>query len=132
MIAHFCPGRVDHIPWADDQMLAFLYRQAIALVFPSLYEGFGIPVAEALASACPVIAATTSSIPEVAGSAACLLQSVNSDTLRVAFDQVQEAAYRADLIAAGMDRAQAFTWDKCALSTRNIYSALYSQHCTHF
>jgi len=131
-IAHFCPGRVDHIPWADDQTLASLYRQAIALVFPSLYEGFGIPVAEAMASACPVIAANTSSIPEVAGSAACLLESVNSDTLRVAFDQVQQAAYRADLIEAGVDRAKAFAWDKCALSTRNIYSALYSQHCAHF
>lgn len=131
-IARFCPGRVNHISWADDLTLSALYRQAIALVFPSFYEGFGIPIAEAMACGCPVIAARISSIPEVAGTAGCLLDSVNSDDLRSAFDRVQRTTYRIDLISAGQERARLFTWDKCAQSTRNIYTALYSQRCTHF
>lgn len=122
------PGRVHHLAWAEDTTLAWLYSQALALVFPALYEGFGIPVAEAMASGCPVIAANSSSIPEVAGQAGYLLDTVTADTLRNAFDEVQHSPRRADMISHGLERARQFSWEQCCNATWDVYSLLHSQH----
>ncbi|MCR2745241.1 glycosyltransferase family 4 protein [Limnobacter parvus] len=117
-------GRVHHLTWANDEDLAILYRHSLGLVFPSLYEGFGIPVAEAMACGCPVIASNTSSVPEVAGQAAYLLDSVTADTLGVAFDAIQERPRRAEMIALGIDRAAFFSWQNCCNATHEIYDLL--------
>lgn len=123
-ILRYTPGRVHHIAWADDITLAQLYRHAVALVFPSLYEGFGIPVAEAMACRCPVIAMNESSIPEVAGQAGCLLPEINESTLRVAFDAVSDPIKRTDMVELGFERAQSFSWKSCCEQTMQIYSQL--------
>jgi glycosyltransferase involved in cell wall biosynthesis len=108
-----------------DEDLPDLYRGAQLLVFPSLYEGFGLPILEAMASGVPVITSTTASMPEVAGDAAILVdphdpRAVAEGMARVlAGDQVRQT-----LIERGLRRAQRFTWDSVAQKTLDLYMAL--------
>lgn len=98
------------------------YRGALALVYPSLCEGFGLPVLEAMAAGAPVIAADRASIPEVAGSAAILIDPEDTDALAAAMSQVAEdAALRAALRQRGRARAQEFTWERAARETLDIF-----------
>ncbi|MCQ8897729.1 glycosyltransferase family 4 protein [Limnobacter humi] len=117
-------GRYHHLSWADEHTLRQLYREAVCLVFPSLYEGFGIPVVEAMAAGCPVIASNVSSIPEVAGQAGILLDSVTADHLRQAIRDVQDTARRADMVQLGKQHAAQFTWAACANATLEAYQSL--------
>jgi len=103
------PGDVD----LDD--LVALYSGARALVYPSRYEGFGLPVLEAMACGCPVIAGDRSSIPEVAGRAALLVDPDSADDLARAIARLDaDGGERALLVAAGRERAGAFTWGATA------------------
>lgn len=102
-------ARVHDLGFVDDARLNALYRQAEALVFPSMYEGFGMPLVEAMRNGCPVICAPLTSIPEVVGSAALLVQSDDPAAwARAICDDLP--ARRAELIAAGRDQADRFTW----------------------
>lgn len=108
-----------------DRELAELYRRATALVFPSRYEGFGLPIVEAMARATPVIAAETSSIPEVARGAAILVDPGNAEALREAMRRVAtDAELRADLTARGREVARAFSWRQTARATLAAYDEL--------
>jgi glycosyltransferase involved in cell wall biosynthesis len=98
----------------DDRDLPSVYAGAISLVYPSLYEGFGLPVLEAIACGCPVIASNNSSIPEVAGDAAIYISGRDVAELTGALKQVQQPEIRSRLITAGLDRAQQFSWTKMA------------------
>jgi len=121
-------GRLHHLPWANDQLLRALYRQAIGLVFPSLYEGFGIPIVEAMAVGCPVVASNVASIPEVAGNAGLLLSDPNADSVRRAVLDIQNTARRNEMIERGKQQAERFTWERCLQSTLNAYSDLCGYH----
>jgi glycosyltransferase involved in cell wall biosynthesis len=102
-------ARFHDLGFVDDTELDALYRRAEALVFPSRYEGFGMPLVEAMRNGCPVICAPLTSIPEVVGSAALLVQSDDpADWARAICEELP--ARRADLIAAGRERAEQFTW----------------------
>ena len=102
-----CPGFVDNVT------LAALYARADVFVFPSLYEGFGIPILEAMACGCPVVALKNSAIPEVAGDAALLVES--PDALQTAINQVlDDKALRSRLVIAGIKQAKNFGWKKSA------------------
>lgn len=106
----------------NDELLASLYRQAAIFVYPSLYEGFGIPPLEAMSFNCPVICGNTSSIPEVVGDAAYLFDAGSVDSLRCAMETVAaSAALRADLVRRGRERIRRFSWDRCASETMQIY-----------
>lgn len=109
----------------DDHFLGKLYGAARAFVYPSLYEGFGIPPLEAMAHACPVICSNTSSLPEVVGKAAELFNPADDDALRAAIERV---AYSDDGIARlcslGEERVRRFSWRKCADDTLRIYETL--------
>jgi glycosyltransferase involved in cell wall biosynthesis len=95
---------------ASDRELAMAYNGALALVYPSLYEGFGLPVLEAMACGCPVITTSRGSLGEVAGDACLTIEGTSVSEMVAALGQVQMAAVREKLRQSGLDRAQMFDW----------------------
>ena len=109
----------------DDQLLAKLYEHASAFVFPSLYEGFGIPPLEAMSHDCPVVCSNTSSIPEVVGDAGEYFDPADTESMRVAIERVVTSdSHRKLLISKGRERLKNFSWDRCAIETLDIYRKL--------
>ena len=106
----------------SDRVRDALYRRALALVFPSLYEGFGFPVLEAMRQGLPVITAAVASLPEVAGEAAVYVEDpTDIEGLTEAIERVRDdQALREGLIQAGHQRAALFTWDRCAAGTAEV------------
>jgi glycosyltransferase involved in cell wall biosynthesis len=114
-------GRVLHVP-AGEGALRALYGGAAAFVFPSLYEGFGIPVLEAFAEGCPAALARTSSLPEVGGDAALYFDPEDVGAIRAAVARLLgDAALRADLVARGRERVRRFTWEATCAGTAEVY-----------
>lgn len=110
------------INFAEPADLSRLYACAEALIFPSLLESFGLPVLEAMACGCPVIASNTGALPEVTGGAALLVPPLDGQALKVAMQKVaDDADLRAALAKAGLERAKAFSWEKLAAGTLEIY-----------
>lgn len=105
----------------SDGVLQYLYRRALALVFPSRYEGFGLPVAEAMALGCPVVCSRVASIPEVGGDAACYSELTSTAYLEAMLQILHEPALREDLSAKGREQALLFSWTQCAEQTVAIY-----------
>ena len=109
----------------SDTLLAQLYSEAEALVYPSLYEGFGIPPIEAMAVGCPVITSNTSSLPEVVGNAGEYFDPNDQSAIMQAMERVVGSpTRRAELIALGLQQYCQFTWKKCAHETHEIYRNL--------
>ena len=108
-----------------DQLLSKFYEGASAFVFPSLYEGFGIPSLEAMAHACPVVCSNTSSIPEVVGDAGEYFDPADIESIRTAIERVVGSdSHRQMLVEKGRERLKAFSWDRCAAETLEIYKKL--------
>ncbi|WP_374824726.1 glycosyltransferase [Aerosakkonema sp. BLCC-F183] len=104
----------------NDEELKAAYSGAIALVFPSVYEGFGLPVLEALACGCPVITSPNASLPEVAGEAAIYVEYTDVDGMINALCDVQKPAVRDLLITAGFAQAKKFSWRNMASKVRSV------------
>lgn len=112
------PANWIYLGHQSDAALLGLYRRAQALLFPSLYEGFGLPVLEAMAAGCPVIGARRASVPEVAGDAACLVELATGRWREAMAGVTREAdAWR----EKGRARAREFSWEKCARETVAVY-----------
>src|SRR5215204_1288353 len=108
--------------FVPDQTLAALYRLAKVFVFPSLYEGFGLPPLEAMASGTPVITSNVSSLPEVVGDAALMIDPYEPAAIADAMRRVlTDAVLRADLRARGLARAREFSWERSIKRVREIY-----------
>ena len=109
----------------DRDELALLYSGAVCLLFPSRYEGFGLPIVEAMACGCPVVAYRNSSIPEIAGEAALLVPDGDVDALgRAAAEIALDAGHARLLRDAGLRRARRFSWRKAARATIGAYRSL--------
>jgi len=107
---------------AEEDLLA-LYRGAEALVMPSLYEGFGLPVLEAMASKCPVITSNVSSLPEIAGDAALLVDPLNETEIAEAMEHIAGIpALRKEMIEKGLKQVARFSWERSARETAEIYA----------
>jgi glycosyltransferase involved in cell wall biosynthesis len=97
----------------------------LAFVFPSLYEGFGIPVLEAFSCKCPCLLSNHGSLPEVGGSAALYFDPVNTETLQTAFSCLLESpSLRKDLIEKGTERLKSFSWDKTYREVIQLYKSI--------
>lgn len=108
-----------------DSQLAKLYRCSVAFVYPSLYEGFGIPPLEAMACGTAVIAANCSSIPEVVGDAAVLFEPSETDSLTEAlFFVLNHPGKRSHFISKGYERTKNFNWEKTVMQTVQVYRSL--------
>jgi glycosyltransferase involved in cell wall biosynthesis len=128
--AHNLASHVVELGYVSDRasLLPRLYAGARMLVFPSLYEGFGIPVAEAMAAGCPVVASNVTSLPEIAGDAALLVDPSSIDAIAEAMARLdRDTALRAGLIERGRLRAARFTWESTARQTLAAYRKAASQ-----
>lgn len=106
----------------SDRELAARYRAASAFIYPSMYEGFGIPPLEAMSHGCPVVCSNTGSIPEVVGDAGLYFDPTSVEDLRTVLERVATTeGLRTDLRALGYARLKEFSWDKCAADTLRIY-----------
>ncbi len=106
----------------SDSVLADAYRQASVFVYPSLYEGFGLPLLEAMALGCPVVTTTGGSIPEVAAEGAAYFEGDSADSLaETVAGLLQDESRRAELVRSGSARASLFSWDRCVQETLSTY-----------
>jgi glycosyltransferase involved in cell wall biosynthesis len=111
--------------WVPHEDLVAFYNLADLFILPSFYDSFGIPVLEAMACGCPVIASKTGALPEIAGGAALLIDPHNPDEIAGAIRKVLiEDELRKELIEKGMSRAKAFSWEKCARETLTVFESL--------
>lgn len=121
-------ARAANVRWLEfvpDKDLAGLYSGAEAFVFPSLYEGFGFPVLEAMACGTPVICADTSSLPEVAGDAALRVNPLDTAALAAAIERIlTDAELRAALITKGYEQVKKFSWAKAAQETWKVLASV--------
>ena len=124
--------RVRCLGFVDDTDLAALYRACFAFVYPSLYEGFGLPVVEALACGAAVIAMESTSLPEVVGDAGLLVSPQSPAAYFHAMKQLAlEPSLRADLRAAGPHQAARFSWTHSAAALRDLYQTVTSRPLRH-
>jgi glycosyltransferase involved in cell wall biosynthesis len=116
---------IEHYGYASDTHLAKLYRCSVAFVYPSLYEGFGIPPLEAMSCGTVAVASNCSSIPEVVGDAGILFDpNSTGDLADILLSLLDSPTERDRLIAKGYQRAQAFSWDKTVAQTLNVYHSV--------
>lgn len=108
--------------YVENEDLPYIYNLAMALVYPSLYEGFGLPPLEAMSSGTPVISSKASSIPEVVGEAGLLINPYQVNELTEAIYRVASSvSLRNNMSKMGLERAGRFSWKKCALETLQVY-----------
>ncbi len=116
---------VHFIGFVDDGGLPALYRGAVCFAFPSLYEGFGLPLLEAMACGVPVLTSNVSSMPEIAGDAAVVVNPYDVEAIAHGLERlITDEELRKALKEKGLERAKQFTWEKSAVALLNIYTRL--------
>lgn len=121
-------NRIIMTGYVDDETLAHFYSGASAFVYPSIYEGFGLPILEAMACGCPVICSNAASMPEVAGDSAIQIDPNNPGDLTAAIDRIMaDADLRRRLIEKGFARTGQFSWPKTAAATSAVFEKVISE-----
>jgi glycosyltransferase involved in cell wall biosynthesis len=122
---HKLHKHVRFLGYVSDETLAILYRLASVFVFPSLYEGFGLTPVEAMASGSPVVTSNVSSLPEVTGDAAVLVDPYDVDSIAEGLRRVlTDPALAAEMRRKGLERAREFSWERSVIRTRQVYEAV--------
>jgi glycosyltransferase involved in cell wall biosynthesis len=113
--------------FVDEDSLPEIYSDALAFVFPSFYEGFGLPVLEAFAAGCPAVLADTSSLPEIGGDAALYFDPYSIENMRSVIERtITTVSIRKELIDKGKERLKRYSWRRCAVDTAHIYESVMS------
>lgn len=113
------------LPWLSIEELELLYQSAQVLLYPSLYEGFGLPVLDAFASGLPVVTSNVSSMPEIGGNAALYADPLNVDEVKKKLQVIMnDKQLREDLTKKGLARVRQFSWEKAARETAEVYQKL--------
>ena len=128
MHRHKLHKHVRFLGYLPDRTLAILYRLATVFVFPSLYEGFGLPPLEAMASGTPVVTSNVSSLPEVAGDAAVLVDPYDLDAIVDGLRRVVgDRTLAEELRRRGQERAREFSWTRSVERTKQVYERVGSR-----
>jgi glycosyltransferase involved in cell wall biosynthesis len=118
-------NKIKHIKFTSESELVYLYKNSIFFIFPSLYEGFGIPILEAFSSKCPVLISKGSSLEEIAGDAAEYFDPYNRDSIENGFKKMlYSESIRSTLIKKGEERLGFFSWDKTYQQTISLYKSI--------
>ena len=126
--SHKLHKHVRFLGYLEDETLAILYRLASVFVFPSLYEGFGLPPLEAMASGTPVVTSNVSSMPEVTGDAAVLVDPYNVDSIVLGIERVlKDPVFSDELRRKGIARAREFSWERSVERTHQVYQEICAQ-----
>ena len=121
------PGKYSAFQHLSDREMAYFYRNAYAMIYPSFYEGFGMPIIEAMSAGCPVITTNSSSMAELAGGAALLVENPEMvDEYLFHLEVLRNHSSRIKLIHKGHARAKEFSWDLCFQQTRGFYEEIRS------
>lgn len=115
-------GRAVFLGYREQREVAFLYNLASLFVFPSFYEGFGLPPLEAMASGCPVVVSNAAALPGVCGDAAIYVDPNDTESIAAGMQRaLSDETFRRDLIERGLRRAKNFTWEKTARETLEVF-----------
>lgn len=123
---HNLSEQVKILGYIPEQELPYIYQNAHLLVFPSLFEGFGIPLVEAMKTQTPIVCSDRGSIPEVVDDAALFFNPESSEDIALKIMNAMEPAIRMKLIKKGSERAKAFSWEKSAKDTLNVFRSVLS------
>lgn len=119
-------GSVQYLGYVPENELPALYAGAALFVYPSSYEGFGLPPVEAMASGVPVIVSNRSCLPEVTKGVAMVIDPDDIDAFALALQQgLTDQPWRAQAVAEGLEVASSYTWDRCAIQTRDVYQKVF-------
>lgn len=119
--------RVKFLGRVDDKYLPELYKNAVGFTYPSLFEGFGLPILEAFSNNCPVLTSNISSMPEVAGKAGILVDPYSVDSISNGLKLLLDAKHREKQVKLGREQLKKFSWEKAALQTLEVFEKVKSK-----